>query len=351
MKRTSIVFRAKETVEIEESGFEPRLGPKSLLIETQCTIVSPGTELAALTMTHTKSTWQDAPAWLRFPSVPGYLACGRILETGSEVRKYRTGDRLVCEGPGCWNTHTSHLVVEEDDPNLVLVPATVHSEDAALDKMGGIAMNVFRMAPTAFGDAIAILGLGIVGQVVARLASLAGARLVVAADFLESRRAAVSTVPGVAVVRPEDLSSALVQYEGDTEKGFDYVVEATGSGKAFFQACEAVRRKGTIAIVSAPHKPWEIRMYEHVVSKSLRVVGIHGSSLPTLPVPADPWTDNRQKRFFMDLLSSGRVDVGPIIADRHQFQEAPKVYEAFLADPSRSLGTLFYWNGFGEKLS
>ena len=103
MKTKRVVFAALNRVDVEEADFSATLAPKQMLVKTARSMVSQGTELAALTGTHSRAKDANPPAWLKFPSVPGYLAVGEVVELGSEVKTFAMGDRVIVEGDGCWN--------------------------------------------------------------------------------------------------------------------------------------------------------------------------------------------------------------------------------------------------------
>ncbi|MCK5008567.1 MAG: zinc-binding alcohol dehydrogenase [Spirochaetales bacterium] len=346
MQVDRIVFTGRGIVEIESGTIDAPLQPREVLIETTCSLVSAGTELAALSGTHSKSGLKDPPAWLRFPSVPGYLVCGRVVEVGTKVTQVQVGQRVVAEGPGVWNSHCSHLGMDSADYKLVPIAEGVTDEEAVTTKLGSIAMTAPRVLHPQFGDTVVVFGLGLVGQIVARLVVLAGAGRVIAVDPLLERREIVSRSPGILAVEPGDPVLRAQGRPGDRLAGFDHVIEASGHPDAFLQACEVARVRGKIAVLSSPHKTLSLRLYDHIHSKGLQILGAHGSVLPAQAEVGDRWTDGVQRRFFMQLLAERRIDVKPLITHRVPFSRAAEMYRGLEEDPRHYLGVLFYWNGF-----
>ena len=346
MQVDRIVFTGRGIVEIESGTIDAPLQPREVLIETTCSLVSAGTELAALSGTHSKSGTKNPPAWLRFPSVPGYLVCGRVVEVGTKVTQVQVGQRVVAEGPGVWNSHCSHLGMDSADYKLVPIAEGVTDEEAVTTKLGSIAMTAPRVLHPQFGDTVVVFGLGLVGQIVARLVVLAGAGRVIAVDPLLERREIVSRSPGILAVEPGDPVLRAQGRPGDRLAGFDHVIEASGHPDAFLQACEVARVRGKIAVLSSPHKTLSLRLYDHIHSKGLQILGAHGSVLPAQAEVGDRWTDGVQRRFFMQLLAERRIDVKPLITHRVPFSRAAEMYRGLEEDPRHYLGVLFYWNGF-----
>jgi 2-desacetyl-2-hydroxyethyl bacteriochlorophyllide A dehydrogenase len=345
MKIKQVVFSAKNRVEIQEKVLDQKLEPNQALIQTACSMVSPGTELAALTSTHSKSNLKNKPGWLDYPSVPGYLVCGKIIDKGKGVKHLKKGDRIVGEGAGVWNSHVSHLVMDAGDPKIVPIANNVTYEEAVTTKMGSIAMTGPRVVHPRFGDTVVVMGLGIVGQIAAQLSMLAGAGTVIGVDPILKRRQAAEKFKGIKA-EPPGSKRLKTFVPGDRLSGFHHIIEASGHPAAFLQACEMARIRGKIAVLSSPHKSFEIRLYDHIHSKGLQVLGAHGFVLPFAPEVNDTWTDAAQRRFFMQLLSEKRVDVKPMITHRIKYDNAPEVYKGLTKAPAKYLGVIFLWNNY-----
>jgi len=236
--------------------------------------------------------------------------------------------------------------MDSTDYKLVAVAEGVTDEEAVTTKLGSIAMTAPRVLHPQFGDTVVVLGLGLVGQIAARLAVLAGAGRVIAVDPLHERREIVSRSPGILAVEPGDPVLRAQGRPGDRLAGFDHVIEASGHPDAFLQACEIARVRGKIAVLSSPHKTLSLRLYDHIHSKGLQILGAHGSVLPAQAEVGDRWTDGVQRRFFMQLLAERRIDVKPLITHRVPFSQAVEMYRGLEQDPRHYLGALFYWNGF-----
>src|SRR3712207_3491658 len=99
---TSTIPRAARAVmpgprEVRFESIElPQPGPSQVLIATEATAISAGTELAIYTGIH---QWLADPSrtWPKFPFVPGYSGVGRIAATGEGVEAWSVGDRVIWE--------------------------------------------------------------------------------------------------------------------------------------------------------------------------------------------------------------------------------------------------------------
>ena len=98
----------------------------------------------------------------------GYSAAGVVIEAGAETRGLAPGDRVAIAGGG-FASHAGLDVV----PSLLCarIPDGVSAEDAAFSTLGAIAMNGFRRAEVEVGSTVAVIGLGLIGQLAVRIAA------------------------------------------------------------------------------------------------------------------------------------------------------------------------------------
>src|SRR5437764_15022092 len=83
----------------------PEPGPGQLLVRTEASLVSAGTELAIYTGIHQGLTNPNAP-WPKYPQPMGYMAVVRVEQAGPETTGYRAGDRLLTS-----TGHASHALL------------------------------------------------------------------------------------------------------------------------------------------------------------------------------------------------------------------------------------------------
>ena len=149
MTGRAAVVREANLVEIEEVPVPGPLGPREVLIETEFTFISAGTELANFTGldpgVHVPGSWNH------YPARPGYANCGRVAALGSDVDTLAVGDRIFSQ-----RKHVSHHVLPVDDPNTIVVrvPDRVPSDLGAAVRMGMVAIT----RPTGGGQSRQRLG-------------------------------------------------------------------------------------------------------------------------------------------------------------------------------------------------
>jgi hypothetical protein len=175
----------------------PCIGPAEVLVATVCSLVSAGTERAVrkLASANLLEKARARPDLVRqvlrkartdgvLPTVRavstrldddmplGYSAAGIVLEVGEAVVGIRPGDRVATGGAG-------HASVQAVAGLLTTrLPEQVSDADAAFATVGAIALHGLRLAEVGPGSRIAVIGLGLVGQLTGRLARAAGCEVV-----------------------------------------------------------------------------------------------------------------------------------------------------------------------------
>src|SRR5207237_8174272 len=101
----------------------------------------------------------------------GYSSAGVVLEVGAGIKEFVVGDLVACAGAG----YASHAEVNWVPKNLcVKTPPNVSCESAASVALGAIALHGVRVAEAKLGERVAVIGLGLVGQLVAQILHAAG---------------------------------------------------------------------------------------------------------------------------------------------------------------------------------
>src|SRR5688572_16588236 len=134
-------------------------GPGEVLLAAERTLISPGTERAFFLGLPNAAT--------KFPSYPGYNSVGRVLAVGEGVEGLVPGDRVAAAA-----AHASHARVRTD--RCAPVPDGLDPEAAVYFYMASIALQGVRKARVELGEAVAVLGLGLIGNLALQLARLQG---------------------------------------------------------------------------------------------------------------------------------------------------------------------------------
>jgi L-iditol 2-dehydrogenase len=178
------------------------------------------------------------------------------------------------------------------------------------------AMDLASIAP---GMSVAVLGGGIIGQLMVQLARLSGAGAVVLATRQAGRRALAERLGATATVDPRavDTVMAIGGPGGIVPGGVDVVLECAGTVTTFEQSVALVRRGGTVVIfgVAPQEERASISPFE-IFARELRILGSY----------LNPLTHGRA----VELVASGTLALEPLITHRLSLSEVPAI---LLASP------------------
>lgn len=312
----------------------PKPGEGEVLIRTLRTLISGGTEITILNApAAADSSWIE---FARFPRPAGYSHAGIIVEAGHAVDESWMGKRVASR---C--RHAAWVTSKIGD--LRIIPEKVTPDEATFATLAAVAMNGFRRVHLSFGETVAVFGLGILGQLSARIAAAAGAWLVFGIETIPFR---LNQLPPGAAMCPYggDLASLAPLVLGRTHnQGADIAVEATGN--AAIIPCEAriVRDQGRLLLLSSPREPTSFDFHDFCNRRSLSIVGAHGFSQPATGSKDFPWTSQRNGELFLDWLAEGRLTVSELVTHRFPVEMAADAYRLLNETPQEALGVVFEW--------
>src|SRR6516162_2472199 len=176
----------------------PEPGPGQVLVRTEASFVSPGTELAVYTGTHQWLKDPNLPDW-KFPFRPGYSAAGEVVAVGPGVEGLGPGDRVSYPG-----NHASAelLTLTYERGKLWKLPAGLSADKAAMACVARYGLGAAIRVGLTLGRSAAILGLGVIGQFALRCLQAAGAYPVVGIDGVRMRREAATAAGANFVLDP-----------------------------------------------------------------------------------------------------------------------------------------------------
>jgi L-iditol 2-dehydrogenase len=199
-------------------------------------------------------------AILAAPVVPGHEFAG-TAETGPHRGQRVAVDpalpcgrcRMCLEGHHNLCPHTAFAGHADRDgglqrhlawPDAALhpLPGDLDATTGALLEPLGVAIHAFDLGHVPLADAVAVLGCGPIGLLIAQVARAAGARVVVATDPLPHRREAALRAGAEQAVAPEDLPDTQV----------DVAFEAAGAQQAVDQALQLARPGARVVLAGIP---------------------------------------------------------------------------------------------------
>ncbi|MFW5694664.1 MAG: zinc-dependent alcohol dehydrogenase [Alkalispirochaeta sp.] len=238
-------------------------GPQEVVVEAEWGAVSPGSEYATYSGAARETLRLDAAAGERtgdsvYPLRYGYILTGRISFCGSDVDRDQWLGRRVY----AFHSHATHAILPVDA--VLPIPETVPADLAPLYANTETALSVHWDAGVLAGEAVVIVGAGIVGLIAAGIAVRSGAGWVVVVEPEERRRSWARRYlhddsgipednPARVVASLEEASASLREYPGryhGTYEGFDVAFELTGNPNALGNVLAAMGFGGRIVVGS-----------------------------------------------------------------------------------------------------
>lgn len=284
----------------------------------------------------------------RHDMILGHEAIGEVVETGSMVKDFKPGDKVIIpaitpdwnslEAQGGYSMHSGGMLsgwkfsnfkdgvfgelfhVNDADGNLALLPSGMDLASASmLCDMVPTGFHGVELADVQFGDTVVVIGIGPVGLMAVAGAALRGA----------SRIYAVGSRPNCIQIAKEYGATEIVNYrEGDIVeqimekthgKGVDRIVIAGGDVDTFDQAIRMLKPGGRIGNVNY--------LGEGDYIKIPRVEWGCGMGHKTIAGGLMPGGRLRMEK-LASLIETGKLDTSKLIT--HTFHGFDKVEEALM---------------------
>lgn len=363
---------------------EPRVRSGSVLVRTRASLISAGTERMVIDFARKSlvgkakerpdlvakvlekasrdglaATFKAVLARLDEPLPLGYSASGEVVEVGAGLEgTFVVGQRVALAGAGLAN-HAELNVVPK--ALVAPIPDDVTFEEASFATLTSIAMAGVRNLRVGLGDVVAVLGVGLVGQLASQLLTLQGAR-VIAVDtnpdrlaLAKSLRAELTWVLSEAGL-PEAVG-ALTQ-----GRGCDgiLVAAATESSEPLEMAAEIARDRAPVVMVGKtgtefPYAAFMKKELSLMVSRSYgpgRYDDEFESRGVRYPVGWVRWTESdnlAESLRLMSLSAPRRLDVQSLVTHRFGIAAAESAYSLITAGKAPSLGVILTYEGWTPK--
>jgi predicted dehydrogenase/threonine dehydrogenase-like Zn-dependent dehydrogenase len=288
------------------------------------------------------------------PMALGYSSAGTIVALGKNMQGFKVGQRVACAGGG-YATHAEYNVVPRN--LLTPLPKNVDFESAAFTTLGAIALHGFRLAEPQLGENVAIIGLGLLGLLTIQLASAAGCN-VLGID-LDPKRIKLASSLGLEAVSRSQAESASQAFTAN--RGFDTVIICadTPSNDPVELAGVIARDRARVIATGAvglniPRKIYYEKEIAFINSRSYgpgRYDSNYEENGVDYPIGYIRWTEGRNFQSVVDLLSSRKLKVTPLISHRFPIEDAATAYEVITGKKKEPfLGVVLTYPETVEKL-
>lgn len=305
---------------------EPAIGPQDLLVRVRACGIC-GSDVHGFD----GSTGRRIP-----PIVMGHEAAGVVVKAGSEVRRFREGDRVtfdstvwcgscrfcrrgqinLCDNrqvlgvsPGEYRRHGAFAeLVSVPERIAYRLPDGLAFDHAAMVEAVSIAFHAVNRTPLQLDASVVVVGAGMIGQLVIQALRIKGCGLLIAVDVDEAKLELARKCGADHALRAgsSDLPD---QIRSLTEgRGADAAVEAVGAAEPVQTAINSVCKGGSVTLVGNVSPRVELPL-QAVVTREITLYGSCAS--------------NGEYQACLDMLARGRIDVQRFISAVAPLEEGP----------------------------
>jgi predicted dehydrogenase len=332
----------------------PHVGPDQILVRSHYTLISTGTETGTLAKTPAELVRQTvSDPWMRHvvkqtvfatgvtqtarrvwqemitPREIGYSGAGTVLALGAEVDGFEIGQPVAYAAAG-------HAEVAAPSINHVVpLPKGVDLRHAAFVTVGGIATQALRRADLQFGETVAVYGLGLVGQLCARIARAAGC-VVIGIDINPQACALAADIAVTVDPRDPEWKRRILDATGKRGVDATVVCASSSSPEIINASMEITRRQGRVVLVGYVKLDIHPKnfLYREIDLRYSRAYGPgsydngYEKGRVDYPFGYVRWTEQRNLAEFVRLVASGAVELDPLVSGVYPVEDAQLAFDA-----------------------
>jgi len=334
-----IVINGPRDLKLENYSIDADIGELEFVVKNHYTAISAGTELSIYTGTNPKV--YEPNSWCNYPHVPGYAGLGEVVAAGSGV-DLKTGDMVF--------HHAHHATFDKlysGYSHYVKITEKLMLPEVSLVRFAAIVLSgSVRLSKIELGDKIALIGLGIVGQMAGQLFSMSGGDIF-AFDPVSFRRNVASRVGYCLEIYDPTKTSALdVAQLFNGGKGFDTLVDATGMSQLIMSNIGAVRSMGQVILLGSPFASYNAdatQIFRQIHLKWLTVRGALERDQLSPPGDATPHSYLSDVSYLLDLIGRGRLKVKELVSHVMTPENFKQAYDGLLNRKEEFMAVVIDW--------
>jgi predicted dehydrogenase len=334
----------------------PVCGENGALVQTTVSLVSAGTEkmlvdfakksliakakdrpdlvkqvIGKMKKEGVKNTLEKVFTKLDSPIPLGYSSAGRVIELGSNMSGLNIGDRVACGGAG----YANHSEINYVPKNLMVkIPDGVDDIDASFVTVGAIALQGVRQTQPLLGERVAVMGLGLLGQLTVQLLKANGCK-VIGSDVDPDKIALAKKLGADEACHASELIAKASEFSNGYGVDAVIIAASTMSNQPVIDAAEISRMRGRVVFLGMvgmdiPRNDY----YKKEIDLRLSMAYGPGRYDPEYeekgndyPFDLVRWTEQRNFEAFLGLIDEGKITPKEILTHEFDFDDAMDAYD------------------------
>jgi polar amino acid transport system substrate-binding protein len=301
-------------------------------------------------------TYEKVKAKLEQPDPLGYSSAGIIVSVQEGVEHVKNGDRVACAGAGIAN-HAEYVCVPK---NLcVKIPEEVSFEDASFTTLGAIAFQGVRQAQVSIGENIAVIGLGLLGQLTVQILKAAGCQVFgidIDAQKVELAKELGADMTGIR--DKDDIKNMTANFSHGYGVDGVIITASAATNDPIVLAGEICRDRGRVVVVGAvnmdvPRGNYYIKELSLILSRSYgpgRYDNVYEEKGLDYPIGYVRWTEQRNMEEFLRLISRKSICPEKLVTHHVNIEDTVSAYEMLALGKEKVMGIVInYPEGIREE--
>jgi predicted dehydrogenase/threonine dehydrogenase-like Zn-dependent dehydrogenase len=273
---------------------------------------------------------------IKEPIPLGYSCSGVVLEIGKDISHIKVGDRVACMGYGA--NHAEFIIVTENLCNKL--PEQVSFKEGAFGTLGAIAMQGVRRANISIGENIAVIGLGLIGNLTIQILKAAGCTVV--GFDINNKKVEFSKKYCDNTYNIKNADIDIIKNKYTNGYGFDntIITAVSKTNEPVVSALELIRKKGKIVMIGRspidiPRESFYEKEADFLISTSYgpgRYDPDYEEKGKYMPLEYVRWNEKENLASFLKLIAEKKINVETLISKEFNIEDAHKAYNLLNID-------------------
>lgn len=287
----------------------------------------------------------------------GYSGVGKVIEVGKGCIEFKVGDLVAIAG----TLHANHAEINYVPKNLAIkLPSDFENiEEASFIALGAVAMQGIRQAEVELGEKVAVIGLGLLGQIACQILHAYGNEVIGIDINDEQYNIGKEYIDYFVNSSEEDALSKVMNITNGYGVDKILITAATTSNQPIEFSAEIARDRAIISMVGVtgmeiPRRSFYEKELTFKLSRSYgpgRYDETYEEKSIDYPIGYVRWTEKRIMEEFIRLIYTKRINMKKLITHNFEIDKAPEAYKMITENPNKEkyLGVIFSYPNNKEK--